>query len=239
MYNFDESISIPRRTEYRRRKENKDKYVATGSCYNATMSKVRANYPLKSSGRWQNDYENYNNENNQTINNQEPLDDESLSNDLSISKDNNLESDVSNTESELSTTDTNESYSDTTITETDEDDDDDESFECENKFTHVMVILQYCTRHNLSHKAAKDLLSLIQALTPNSSPINQMNMKDIFNFVGETKLRIYQYCGNCGKLFPLDDLLQNICSTANCPGLRYFGTSGNNVIQRDLETRLF
>ena len=89
-----------------------------------------------------------------------------------------------------------------------------------------MIILQYCTRYNLNHKAAKDLLSLIQALTPSSSLINQMNMKEMFNFVRETKLTIYRYCSNCGKLFPFDNLSQNICSTTNRQGLRYFGTFG-------------
>ena len=101
--------------------------MATGSCYNATISEVAAISPLKSSGRWLNHHEHYSNENNETINHQKPSEDESLTNDLSIMKDNNPESDVSNTESELSMADTDESYSDTKTAETDHDDDYDES----------------------------------------------------------------------------------------------------------------
>ena len=104
--------------------------MATGSCYNATISEVAAISPLKSSGRWLNHHEHYSNENNETINHWGPSDDESLSNHLSIMKDNNPESDVSNTESELSMADTDESYSDTKTAETnhhDDDDGDDES----------------------------------------------------------------------------------------------------------------
>ena len=197
MYKFDKSISIPRKTKYRQRTENIHKYVATGSCYNATMSEILAITPLKFSDRWQHGYENYSNENNETINNQEALRDELITKDLSVTKNNNLENDVSNTESELSTTNADESYSDTT-TKTDDDDDDndnygdddddnDKSVEYKNKFTHTRVILQYCTRDNISHKATKHLLSLIKAITPSISLIIQMNMIDSFKFFEETK----------------------------------------------------
>ena len=50
--------------------------------------------------------------------------------------------------------------------------------------------------------------------------------------LGEIKLTIYHYCGNSRKPFPLDGLSQNICSAANCQGLRCFGTSGQQCYSK-------
>lgn len=90
------------------------------------------------------------------------------------------------------------------------------------KESEVLCIVAYLLRHKVSRLESRNLLRLVQVLSPGFS----MNPNDIWTMAEQydvAKDNIYHYCPNCNFVFP-DDANIFLCSKDGCDGVRYQGS---------------
>ena len=96
-----------------------------------------------------------------------------------------------------------------------------------------VLILSYIAKHKLNGSASMDLLDLLRLIVPEDSNLHSLTLSEIKETLGNCVTNVYDYCGLCFTIFPMDDKIYQ-CSTTDsegkqCTGLRYRGNLRNQA----------
>lgn len=212
LYRYDTTVSVPRRTQYRKRRVIAEELERVNNVLpevEVAENNSEASSDIEIDTISENDFQFE--DGNEPNEGQEFVDCNAHTCGGNNSEDSESDQSIYDNSSISSSSSISSNATDSSSTESEEED---EITEYDDKKMHEMVMLKYITRHSINHKATNDLLAVIQAIAPDQSPIQQVCMKDIFKIY----LIVYHYCGNCGQPFPLDNLLQTVCSNNTCGG---------------------
>ena len=66
-----------------------------------------------------------------------------------------------------------------------------------------VLILSYIAKHKLNGSASVDLLDLLKQIVPEDNSLHSLTMTQLNEALGNCVRNIYDYCGNCFIVFPM------------------------------------
>lgn len=85
---------------------------------------------------------------------------------------------------------------------------------------HGAAVMGFTVRHNISHEAVKDLLTLINLHIPEDSQSFKSfsKLKHAVGTFADADITIIEYCENCSRIWPSENQDEYFCPTEGCNG---------------------